>query len=197
MAQRDQSGRFRYWRTVRFRPAVRFTPQSMHVASANPYPGGMSPRSADTLASVFIPDGFNYPKQTDVFFDAVVRVPSIPAATTVTQLVFTQEERIKNGWIRRLGYNFNAPHGFFQVQTFLLIGGGVPSNYIFKTVDPALPGGQYTGSFPTEQIGSVAEPADVYIHLPSNGQVEVRFVNNSAVEAFSAEVRLWGWSFGG
>lgn len=188
----------KFWRTVRYRPAFRrFTPRSMHVTGAHPYPEGPGPRAAaGAPASVFIPDGFVYPRPGDVFFDAVVRVPSIAPSSTVTQLVFTQEERIKQGWIRKLGYNFNSPHGFFQVRTFLQLAGGVPTNYIYKTVDPSLPGGQYQGSFPVEQIGSVLEPTDVYILLPSNVQVEIRFQNNSTVETFSAEVRLWGWSQG-
>ena len=144
-------------------------------------------------AQGFIPDGMIFPRPDVTFFDAVIREPTIAVSATTTRTVFTQEERIKGGWIRELGYGFNNPHGFFQVRTFLLINGGTPSNYIFKTVDPT---GVYQGSFPTSQIGSVEKPTPVFIFLPSNALVEVRFVNNSADEIFSATVRLKGWSFG-
>lgn len=143
----------------------------------------------------FVPDGMIFPRADVTFFDVVVRVPSLSANLTTTQTVFTQEERIKGGWIRELGYGFNNPHGFFQVRTLLLVNGGPSTSYIFKTIDAAAPAA-YQGSFPTSQIGTIENPTSVFIFLPSNALVELRFVNNSTTEAFSATVRLKGWSFG-
>lgn len=187
--------RRRYYR-MRYRPVQPFTPRSMLVQGEPP------PRSAPGVGETgvpavgFVPDGMIYPRPDSTFFDVAVREPSIPVSATTTRIVFTQEERIKGGWIRYLGYAFNNPHGFFQVRTFLLINGGPPANYIFKTVDSSLATGQYQGSFPTSQIGTVEAPTSVFIFLPSNALVELRFVNASSTEVFSAEVRLVGWSFG-
>lgn len=179
----------------RYRPVKRFTPQSMLV-QGDP-PPVLSPGVGEVgrmPAQGFIPDGMIFPRADVTFFDAIIREPSLGVSATTTRDVFTQEERIKGGWIREIGYGFNNPHGFVQVRTFLLINGGTPSNYIFKTVDPT---GVYQGSFPSAQIGTIETPTSVFIYLPSNALVQVRFVNNSADEIFSAMVRIKGWSFGG
>ena len=181
-------------RTRRYQRVQRFTPRSMLVQGEPPpiSPPGVG-QDGRIPAVGFVPDGMIYPQPNVTFFDATVRVASLTASATVTRTVFTQEERIKGGWIRYLGYEFNNPHGFFQVRTTLLINGGTPSNYIFKTVDAT---SEYQGSFPTSQIGTIENPTSVFIFLPSNALVEVRFVNANANEAFSATVRLVGWSFG-
>jgi len=179
---------------MRYRPVTRFTPHSMLVQGEPP------PRPAPGVGEVgrvpargFVPDGMVFPRADVTWFDVTIRSASLPANTTTTRVVFTTEERIKGSWIRYLGYEFNNPHGFFQVRTTLLINGGPPSNYIFKTVDAT---GTYEGSFPTSQIGTIENPTSVFIFLPSNSLVELRFVNNSTTEALSATVRLVGWSFG-
>ena len=179
-------------RPLRFRPVRRL--QLVHVNDAPP------PRNAPGVGEVgvqpvgFVPDGMIYPRPDSTFFDVIVRVPSILPSVTLTQDVFVQEERIKGGWIRELGYGFNNPHGFFQVRTTLLVNGGPPAHYIFKTVDASA--GSYQGSFPTSQIGTLERPTEVFISLPSNANVQIRFANASSDEAFSAIVRLKGWSFG-
>ena len=152
-----------------------------------PQAGPQSPR--------FVPDGMIYPRPDVTFFDVAVRVPAIAVSATVMQDAFEQEERIKAGWLRGLGYAFNNPHGFSQVRTTLLINNAPPSNYIFKTVDSSAPA-TYEGSFPPAQIGTLHNPTEVFIWLPANALVQLRFVNASANEAFSAIVRLTGWSFG-
>jgi len=181
---------------MRYRQVTRFTPRSMLVQGEPP------PGSAPGVGEVgrvpagghsFVPDGMIFPRADVTWFDVSIRSASLLPSTTTTRVVFTQEERIKGGWIRYLGYEFNNPHGFFQVRTTLLINGGPPSNYIFKTVDAA---GTYEGSFPTSQIGTIENPTSVFIFLPSNALVELRFVNNSTTEPLSATVRLVGWSFG-
>lgn len=181
-----------------YRRARRFVPQSMIIDRLAP-PSSQSPFVGETGVPPvgFVPDGMVYPRPDTTFFDVVVRAASIPAATTLEQVVFDQGERIKGGFIRKLGYEFNNPHGYFQCRTFLLLSDGVPSNYIFKTVDSGATGpNQYQGSFPTSQIGSVDQPADVFIYLPAATLTKMRFVNVSTTEAFSATVRLVGWSFG-
>lgn len=147
------------------------------------------PRSAPFQA-----DGMNYPRPFDVFFDVTVRVPTIGAGATVTQRVFGVEDQIKQGWIRRVGYHFNTPNGYFQVQTTILINGGTPSNYIYKTVDAGT--GAYQGSLPPDQIGTIDEPAETFIRLPNNAVIDVRFINNNTVQSFTGVVRLWGWYLG-
>lgn len=169
----------------------------MYVNAREPQQGPLDQSGGGTVpVPSFVADGYIYPKPQDTIFDVIVRVPNLPAATTSLQSVFAVEDRIKGGWIRGLGYGFNNPHGFFQVQTFLLVNGAVPSRYVFKTVTAGAAPTVYSGSFPPVQIGSIQEPANVFILLPSSGVVDVRFVNNSADEAFSAVVRLWGWNFG-
>lgn len=187
----------RGWR-MRYRPARRFTPRSMLVQSEPPpaQAPGVGELGRIPARQSFVPDGMIYPRQDVTFFDVTVREPSIPVSATTLRTAFTQEERIKAGWIRYLGYEFNNPHGFFQVRTSLLVNGGVPSNYIFKTVDSSLPTGQYEGSFPTAQIGTIEEPTSIFVAIPSNALIQVRFINNSATEVFSSTVRLVGWSFG-
>lgn len=149
--------------------------------------------------SLFLADGFNYPREQDSFFDVSIRIASLaPGAAglpnIVVQDVFTQNDRIKGGWISALGYEYNNPHGFFQVRTTVLIGGAPPLNYKFRTVDSVT--GAFDGSFPTVQIGSVREPSWVRILLPSNGLVQIRAANFSQDETFTLIVRLKGWSFG-
>ena len=178
-----------------YRRAKRLVPQSMLIDRVS-RPGAQAPGvGAVGIPPVgFVADGMVFPRPDATFFDVVVRVPSIAAGATVEQIVFDQGDRIKGGWVRKLGYDFNNPHGFFQCRTFLLLGDGVPSNYIFKTIDSSLPA-QYQGSFPTSQIGSVDAPADVFIYLPGTNVVKLRFVNNSADEVFTPVVRMVGWSF--
>lgn len=144
-------------------------------------------------------DGFNYPRPEDTFFDVTVRVPRLPAVTTLEQLAFTVPDNVKGGWIRKLGYSFNSPQGFFQVRTFLLLNGATPSNYIFQTVDASAPdAAPYQGSMPTVQLGAIEDPFDVYIQVPGSGtQISVRFVNNSTVVPFSCALRFVGWYFSG
>lgn len=161
-----------------------------------PSPAELAPGVGETRISSAAPfksDGFVFPRPQDTLFDAIIREPLIAANSTVIRTVFTQEERIKGGWIRWLGYAFSTPSGFFQVRTTILINGGTPARYIFKTVDAAT--GAYQGSLPTVQIGTVQEPTEVFIELPSNAVVQVRFVNLSLDESYSACVRLKGWSF--
>jgi len=178
------------WRRIR-----RFSPRLAYInkPATYPVPGAGASGSRVSNAEPFVPDGFNFPRPQDTKFDAIIRIPTIAAAATVTQNIFTQEENIKAGWIRGLGYGFNNPNGFFQVRTTLLINGSVAPGYIFKTVDAAT--GDYQGSLPTVQIGTVQNPTDVYIALPANAQVSVRLVNNSTTEAFSFAMRLTGWSY--
>ena len=181
-----------------YRRARRFTPESMIIDRLSS-PSTQSPGVGEVgiPAVGFVPDGFNYPRPDSTFFDVVVRVATIPPATTVDQIVFTQGERIKGGYVRRLGYEFNNPHGYFQCRTFILLADGVPSNYIFKTVESgATTPEQYQGSFPTSQIGSVDDPTQVFIYLPAATLVKLRFVNVSTTETFAATVRMVGWSFG-
>ena len=187
----------RGWR-MRYRPAQRFTPRSMLVQGEPPpaQAPGVGELGRIPAAQSFVPDGMIYPRQDVTFFDVTVREPSIPVSATTLRTAFTQEERIKAGWIRYLGYEFNNPHGFFQVRTSLLVNGGVSSNYIFKTVDSSLPTGQYQGSFPTAQIGTIEQPTSIFVSIPSNALIQIRFINNSFTEVFSATVRLVGWSFG-
>lgn len=147
----------------------------------------------------FVPDGFVYPKPQDQFFDVSIRVASIPPGTggnpnVIVQDVWTVQNRIKGGWIRALGYEYNNPHGFFQVRTTLLINSAPPSNYMFWNVDSTT--GAISGSFPTLQVGTIAEPTPVFIYLPSNALVQVRLSNASQTEYFSASIRFKGWSFG-
>lgn len=175
----------------------RLQPRMMLVNEREPQqaaPGVTSP-----TPERFVPDGFIYPRPQDSFFDVAIRVASIAPGTggnpnVVVQNVWTVEDRIKGGWIRALGYEYNNPHGFFQVQTALLINGAPPSNYKFWNVDSA--SGAIQGSFPTLQVGSIEAPTPVFVLLPSNGLVQLRFSNASQTEYFSASVRLKGWSFG-
>lgn len=175
---------------ISYRPVKRI--RLAYVNKETPPPSSAEARPFVRVTSgPFQGDGFVYPRTQDQFFDLVVRVPTITAGGTTTQRVFTQEEGIKKGWIRRLGYTFNTPNAYFQVRTSLLINGGSPSNYLFKTIDPVT--GNYQGSFPTLQLGTIAAPAEVFIALPNNAVIDIRFINSNTVQSFSGGVRLWGW----
>ena len=181
---------------LRFRWVVPRGPRAMIVNPDTPPPEAQPGAPATGLQSPrFVPDGMVYPRPGVTFLDVTVREPSLQAGATTTQTVFTQEDRVKGGWIRGIGYEFNNPHGFFQVRTTVLINEAPPGNYIFKTVDSGAPE-TYQGSFPTSQIGTIEQPTSVFIALPSNALVQVRFVNASTSEAFEATVRLTGWNFG-
>lgn len=174
-------------------PLGRF-PRAVIVQTAEPEPGpGVGPYRA-SAAQPFKPDGFNFPRPEDTFFDFTVRSPNIARNTTVVQLVFVMAANIKGGWVRGVGYNFNNPHGFQQVRTTLLVNGGPPPRYQYATVDGAVPA-TFQGSFPTFQIGTLTAPAVTYIELPSAARVELRYVNNSLDESFSCIFRMVGWTF--
>ena len=175
----------------------RLRPRMMLVNAREPQQS--PPGVGEIRADRFVADGFIYPRPEDSFFDVGIRIASIAPGTggnpnIVVQNVFTQDDRIKGGWISAVGYEYNNPHGFFQVRTTVLINGAPPSNYRFRTVDSAT--GAFDGSFPTVQIGSVREPTWVRILLPSNGLVQIRAANFSQDETFTLIVRLKGWSFG-
>lgn len=183
-------------RPLRFQPVERFRPRLMYVNQRAPQQGIASEAGGPTPLPSISTDGYINPRPQDTLFDVIVRVPTLAVSATLTQNVFTIEDRIKGGWIRKLGYGFNNPHGFFQVRTFILVNGGVPDRYVFKTVDSSAAPSTYSGSLPPVQLGSIQNPADVFILLPSNALVQVQFVNASAEEVFTAVVRLWGWNFG-
>lgn len=178
----------------------RLRPRMMIVNAREPQQGfDPSPPGAPGGSGKFKPDGFLFPRAEDVFLDVAIRIGSIGPGTggnpnVVIQDVFTQADRIKGGWISAIGYDYNNPHGFFQVRTTLLINGAPPSNYHFRTVDSAT--GTIDGSFPTVQVGSVTRPTWTRIYLPSNGLVQIRASNASQDETFSLVVRLKGWAFG-
>lgn len=159
-----------------------------------------APGSGGNLSpSLFVADSFNFPKAEDDLFDVAIRIASIGPGTggnpnVVMQDVFTQADQLKGGYISAVGYDYNNPHGFFQVRTQLLINGGPPSNYRFRTVDSV--SGAVDGSFPTLQIGSVRQPASVRIYLPANSLIQIRASNSSQDETFTLVMRMKGWSFG-
>jgi hypothetical protein len=179
----------------RFHPARRVQPRLALVNAREPQQGYPAAAAPAAPPAPFIPDGFLYPRAQDVFFDVAIRVPSLAISATLDQRVFTADENAKGGWIRSLGYGFNNPHGFFQVRTTILINGGPPGRYIFKTVDASAPA-TFSGSFPPVQIGTIQKPTEVFIYVPSSAVVDLRFVNASADEIFSCAVRLKGWFFG-
>lgn len=182
--------------SYRFRKVARvaYFPRAMLIdKGAQPAPGVEKTRIS--LAHPFVADGFNFPRSEDVFFDAVVRVPTLALNATSTQTVFTTDQITKGGWIRRVGYGFNNPHGYFQVRTTILINGAPPPRYIYKTIDAQAAGTPYQGSLPTVQIGTLQNPSETFIYLPSSALVEVRFVNSSTTESFACALRLWGWLF--
>jgi len=149
--------------------------------------------------ALFVADGFNFARPNDALFDVAVRIASIGPGTggnpnIVIRDVFTQADNLKAGIIEAVGYEYNNPHGFFQVRTTLLINGAPPANYRFRTVDDAT--GAVDGSFPTLQIGSVREPASVRIFLPANALVQIRASNASQDETFTVVLRIKGWSNG-
>lgn len=183
-------------RRLRFRWVRPRGPQAMQVNPKTPPPEAQpgAPKVGQQSPQ-FVPDGMIFPRPDVTFFDVGVREPSLQVNATSTQTAFTQEELIKGGWIRGIGYEFNNPHGYFQVRTTILINGAPPAKYIFKTVDAGAPE-TYQGSFPTSQIGTIEQPTSVFIALPSNALVQVRFVNASTTEPFEATVRLTGWNFG-
>lgn len=173
----------------------RLRPRMMLVNARAPQQAAPAP----VVPSLFLADGFNFPREQDALFDVAVRIASIAPGTggnpnIVLQSVFTQEDKLKGGWISAVGYDYNNPHGFFQVRTTLLINSAPPANYRFRTVDSVT--GAVDGSFPTVQIGSVREPAWVRIYLPANGLIQIRAANFSQSETFTVTVRLKGWSFG-
>lgn len=182
------------FRPLRYRPVQ---PRLVLVRSGvnEPPPLGNQMAEAQAVPSRFVPDGLVYPPSDAMFFDATIRVAQLAAGTTTEQTVFTQEEGIKRGVIRKIGWEFNNPHGYFKVQTSLLINGGAPSAYLFKQIASATT--TYTGSLPMFQMGSPVSPADVYIDLPANALIQLRFVNNAADQAFSVWFRIFGWSFAG
>lgn len=176
----------------------RLRPRMMWVNEREPQQAP-TPPGAPGGGPKFVPDGFIYPRAQDHFFDVSIRIQSVgPGAggnpNVVVQDVFTQADRLKGGWISGVGYEYNNPHGFFQVRTTLLINGAPPSNYHFRTVDSIT--GTVDGSFPTVQIGTIEEPSSARIYLPANGLVQIRVSNASQDEPFSVIVRLKGWSFG-
>ncbi len=155
-------------------------------------PGVEAMQTPAQALHAFVPDGYIFPRANDIQFDITVRVPSLAANDTTTVEAYKQSPQLKGGWIRKIGYAFNNPHGHLHVKTFLLIDGAAPSNYMFRTVDSVT--GAFEGSFPPVQIGSIQSPADVYIRLPQSAKVEIRFENANLEQAFSCAVRLWGWS---
>lgn len=142
----------------------------------------------------FYGDGMVYPRPSSSFFDKFLRV-TIATSATATQVVFRQFQGAKGGWLRGIGYDFDDPEGFFAVKITPLVNGGTPNRYAFATIDAANPLTVYEGSLPPFQIGSPQKPADVFIYLPANGLFELRFVNSSAEAAYTAMVRLTGWTF--
>ena len=138
----------------------------------------------------FRPDGFIYPLEEDQRFDFTARQPAIPENATTELDVFNTPVSIKGGWIRWLGYGFNNPLADFLVRTFVLIDDSVPSDYLWRTVDPT---GAFEGSFPTVNVGSIQEPTEVYIRVPAQAKISIRWVNNSQDTVFSGTVRLKGW----
>lgn len=148
-------------------------------------------------AEPFQADGWIWNRPLDQCFDVGIRVPSLTAASTITQRVLQDVSLAKGGVIRRLGYTFSQPHGYLQVRTTVLINGSPPSDYLFRAVDASSPTQAYQGSLPPFQIGSPAgcEMADVFIKLPSDAVIEMRFENASATEAFSFDFRLTGWVY--
>lgn len=180
------------FRPLRYRPVQ---PRLVIVRSGRQDPPPLSNMAPEAEAQPrrFVPDGMIYPPASATFFDATIRIPQLAAGTTSTQTVFTQEEGIKAGWIRGIGWEFSSPHAYFKVQTSILINGGAPSQYIFKQITAGT--GAYSGSLPMFQMGSPVNPADVFISLPANALLEIRFVNNAADQAFSGWFRIKGWSF--
>ena len=175
-------------------PIHRFPRAVIVERTAAAAPGVGKTRTSE--AQPFVPDGFIFPRPEDQFFDFLIRVPLLAVNSTVEQTVFTSSEQIKGGWIRKIGYGFNQPQGFFQVRTTLLINSAPPANYMYRTIDSTSPD-TFQGSFPTTQLGPIEEPTDVYIALPSSALVSIRFLNTSTVASFSVAVRLWGWFFSG
>lgn len=179
-------------RVRRLRPRMMLVNERPMQQAAPGSDGNLTP-------NLFVADSFNFARPTDALFDIGIRIASIAPGTAglpniVVQDVFTQTDQLKGGYISDVGYDYNNPHGFFQVRTTLLINGAPPSNYRFRTVDSI--SGAIDGSFPTVQIGSVREPTWVRIYLPPNGLVQIRAANFSQDETFTLIVRLKGWSFG-
>lgn len=175
----------------------RLRPRMMLVNERQPQQG--PPPNSQIVPVKPLADGYIFPREQDAQFDAAIRIQSIAPGTAgnpnvVIQDVFTVADRLKGGWISALGYEYNNPHGFFQVQTAILINGGTPANYHFRNVDSVT--GIADGSFPVAQIGTIMEPTPVRISLPSNGLIQIRAANFSQEESFSLVVRLKGWSFG-
>lgn len=154
-------------------------------------PPGVGGPGVAPFSPRFTPDGFIFPRPNDQRFDAFARAPTIAVSATVEETIWNVDDNIKGGWIRQLGYGFNNAHGDFVVRTFLLINDQVPSDYIFRTVDTV--SGTFEGSFPTVNIGSIQEPTEVFIRIPPQSKISVRFVNNSPDEVFSGLVRIKGW----
>lgn len=147
-------------------------------------------------AEPFQADGWVWPRPQDQHFDVGIRVPELLPSATTRQRVLQDVSLAKGGVIRKIGYQFNQPHGFAQVRTTILINGGTPIDYLFRTVDASAPA-TFQGSLPPFQIGSPAggEMADVFIKLPDNSVIELEFVNASTTEEFSFFFRLTGWLF--
>ena len=178
-------------RTVLVSPFT--VPQLYQVNDSGPQPAppGVGGTGVAPGTPRFAPDGYIYPRVDDQRFDVTARAPVIGTSATVEAVIWNVEDNIKGGWIRELGYGFNNPHGDFVVRTFLLINDQVPSDYIFRTVDTV--SGTFEGSFPTVNIGSIQQPTEVYIRVPAQSKIYIRFVNNSTDEIFSGAVRLKGW----
>lgn len=175
----------------------RLRPRMMFVNERQPQQG--PPPDASIVPVKALADGYMFPAERDAQFDQAIRIASIgPGAgglpNIVLQDVFTVADRLKGGWISALGYEYNNPHGFFQVQTAIFINGATPSNYHFRNIDSTT--GAVDGSFPVAQIGTIRDPTAVRILLPSNALVQIRAANFSQDETFSLVVRLKGWTFG-
>lgn len=168
-------------------------PRIMYVGPRYKSPGVGVTLSPEQAAKGFVPDGYIYPRPSDIQFDVTVRVPDLGAGATTELQAYINPAQSKGGWIRKIGYGFNNPHGFLHVRTFLLVDGHVPSNYMFRTVDAAT--GAFQGSLPPVQIGTLATPADIFVELGQGSRVSIRFVNANTEQAFSCAVRIYGWSF--
>lgn len=176
----------------RVRPARRI---AMYLVNRPRPPVPQVGQTQISRAEPFQADGWIWNRPLDQCFDIGIRVPSLTAAATLTQRVLQDVSLAKGGVIRKIGYSFSQPHGYLQVRTTILINGSPPSDYLFRTVDAGTQA--FQGSLPPFQIGSPAgcEMADVFIKLPSESVIEVRFVNAAAAEDFSFDFRMTGWVY--
>lgn len=180
---------------MRFRDVRRRRRIAMYLVNQPRPPVPSIGQTQVSRAEPFVADGWIHPRPADQLFDVGIRVPSLTAGTTITQRVLEDQSLVQGGVIRRLGYFFSQPHGYLQVRTTVLINGAPPIDYLFRTVDAVAAGQPFQGSLPPFQIGTPIDMTEVFIKIPSQAVLEVRFVNASATETFSFFFRLWGWLY--